>query len=679
MKLVLISDPGQDSDDEMALVLLSELCREGEVEPLAVVANLQPSARRAALVRGTLDMLGLHEVPVGIGTDGGSSKHTDTFSEYISEGKTGVDYIKLPLEAVAKVKATAGTTKAVAVAKEARIWEGQHLLADVLEHAEEKSVSLLLLSSLKDAAQVLREQEAHFRRTVKSVTIMGGAQVLAKDGVHVLVPDETAHNNCFDLPAAKFFYQRVQELGIQLIVLSRFAAYGCPVQRSVYDLMVRCPVPNPVVCRLHAAQRASIERLWRDVCTGERLPARCDRKWYCDTFCNGQGCDRAPNDSMWDLVQNFNMYDPLALLASIPAWREWFFKPDLYIGQGGVEHLIIGSAKDKSGISSSHVVLLQDFLLNTWIRAAGRLHGTQLTRPRELDSEHLTAALNPMQKHSDEELTGITQHVLLLLNNEWPKLKGSSLSHTWMHRDRLMKEIGPPMVLLHWETIERLGRIPHSEENQAISMAEAEGIARKHGKRFFIEMFSHRWNSLYAPDDRWNSKARVLVEWAKYRWSIGLGTFFWIDYACINQSDVAPGVAMLPLYVSSCNNILCYEMREYEGRAWCRVERLMFAAFVAPNNEFISQYFRFSKAAERLANNELKPRSEERAMLPDPEEGHLSYPADVAIIRELKNLCTKHWGKCWRDDLLRIVEEKNGLKGVRSLQLGETEVRLRRF
>jgi len=105
----------------------------------------------------------------------------------------------------------------------------------------------------------------------------------------------------------------------------------------------------------------------------------------------------------------------------------------------------------------------------------------------------------------------------------------------------------------------------------------------------------------------------------------------------------------------------------------------MFAAFVAPNNEFISYDFRFSNAAERLANNELKPRSEERAVLPDPEDGHLSYPADVAIIRELKNLCHKHWGKCWRDDLLRIVEEKNGLKGVRQLQLGVTEVRLRRF
>ena len=32
-------------------------------------------------MRGTLDVLGLSAVPVGVGTDGGSATHTDTFSE----------------------------------------------------------------------------------------------------------------------------------------------------------------------------------------------------------------------------------------------------------------------------------------------------------------------------------------------------------------------------------------------------------------------------------------------------------------------------------------------------------------------------------------------------------------------------------------------------------------------
>lgn len=208
-------------------------------------------------------------------------------------------------------------------------------------------------------------------------------------------------------------------------------------------------------------------------------------------------------------------------------------------------------------------------------------------------------------------------------------------------------------------------------------MEKAAAIAECHGKRFFIEMFSHRWCSSEAPDDRSNAKATVLVQWAKYRWSCGLATFFWVDYACIDQNNIAPGVCMLPLYVSSCNNIVCYDTPEYGARAWCRVERLLFTAFVAPNSEFVSQDFVFDPSAERLANNELMPQQEDSAVLPDPEEGDLSHQEDYVIIQELKSLCSEHWAKCWKDGLMQAVEGK--LEGIGSLQFGSTRVRLRRF
>lgn len=134
---------------------------------------------------------------------------------------------------------------------------------------------------------------------------------------------------------------------------------------------------------------------------------------------------------------------------------------------------------------------------------------------------------------------------------------------------------------------------------------------------------------------------------------------------------------MLPLYVSSCNNIICYDTPEYEPRAWCRVERLLFTAFVAPNSEFIGPDFTFDPSAPRLANNELKPQFEESAALPDPGAGLLTRQDDCIVIRELKSLCAEHWGKCWKDGLLEAVEGK--LRGVRALELGGTQVRLRRF
>ena len=48
------------------------------------------------------------------------------------------------------------------------------------------------------------------------------------------------------------------------------------------------------------------------------LPKRCNKQWFCSTFCKGQGLSRTCDDSIWDLVVSFNMHDPLALMACVP-------------------------------------------------------------------------------------------------------------------------------------------------------------------------------------------------------------------------------------------------------------------------------------------------------------------------------------------------------------------------
>ena len=64
--VVLLTDPGQDFDDEMALVLAHALADMQLIELRAVIANLRPSGARAQLARGTLDALELFDVPVGV-------------------------------------------------------------------------------------------------------------------------------------------------------------------------------------------------------------------------------------------------------------------------------------------------------------------------------------------------------------------------------------------------------------------------------------------------------------------------------------------------------------------------------------------------------------------------------------------------------------------------------------
>jgi len=119
-RLVMITDAGQDLDDEvrevsaslkslpkgfrvseiasfhsltfgwtaqMTMVLMRSLQDDGLVDCKGAVANLAPSRARARLVRGTLDELGLGAIPVAIGTDGGFTKYTASFEE------TACDYI----------------------------------------------------------------------------------------------------------------------------------------------------------------------------------------------------------------------------------------------------------------------------------------------------------------------------------------------------------------------------------------------------------------------------------------------------------------------------------------------------------------------------------------------------------------------------------------------------------
>jgi hypothetical protein len=44
---------------------------------IGVVANMHPALERARLAKGTLKALGLPDVPVAVGTDGGCTVHDD--------------------------------------------------------------------------------------------------------------------------------------------------------------------------------------------------------------------------------------------------------------------------------------------------------------------------------------------------------------------------------------------------------------------------------------------------------------------------------------------------------------------------------------------------------------------------------------------------------------------------
>jgi len=294
-------------------------------------------------------------VPVAVGTDGGCTLNKDTFSNSAFGYLGGEDEFEADAEA---------------------------MLKRVLMDEEPQSVVFLCISSLTDCAKFLRENEQLFKEKVHSVTIMGGVELSAdeatifhgnddgqggmEDGMakrRAFKPD-TANNNTFDMPSAHFLYQRLQELEIKLSVLTRFAAYGCPLPRGIYDEMQS--TGSPIALRLFDVQRKSIEELWKRAnAEGEErrgLPPRCSKEWYMNTFLGGKGADRGANDSIWDLVKQFNMYDPMALILAIPPLAWIFFSHGGGVPKGAPTNVrVVGAAQEHPGVCRPQV--LREFMM----------------------------------------------------------------------------------------------------------------------------------------------------------------------------------------------------------------------------------------------------------------------------------------------------------------------------
>jgi len=349
--LFVITDPGRDQDDEDALVLLNRYLRMSILDVLGVVANLAPSNKRAQLARGTLDQLGLPEIPVGIGT------------QCMQPDDDGLDY----------------QFAVTYMASEDTVHDGKTLLRRTLEGAMPGQIVLVLLSGLTDAYEILREEPALFASRIRRVVFMGG---VAAKGDNVKIdangrfhPDPTAQNVKFDTGSAEFLYKQLQLLGIPMTVLTRHAASVAKVPRSAYDEMAA--TGHPVGIRVRDAQKIAIEKLWHRANLPDNdprrmdLPGRCNAAWFRGAFLGGNGTDRGLDDSIWDLVETFMLYDPLTLFAAIPTLREYFFEPEVVEVNDAngrpVEHLFIGVSAARHGVS--HPEELSSYLMKALVES----------------------------------------------------------------------------------------------------------------------------------------------------------------------------------------------------------------------------------------------------------------------------------------------------------------------
>ena len=284
-----------------------------------------------------------------------------------------------------------------------------------------------------------------------------------------------------------------------------------------------------------------------------------------------------------------------------------------------------------------------------------------------------------------------------------------------------------------------------------VKLSEHDGFAYTCGRVLAVELefVSHRWLRPWwpgsdnipvhsgshvsykaSPDDALGSKAQALARYGRRTCQEAQGDkAFWIDFSCLDQRKISPGVAMLPLYAAHCASLAIIDHAEYDERAWTRAERVLFAAFNKPevvvlgslggDKGVLRPHGVLDKtAAGQMGVKELKTklhkegldttRCLEKADLvamacglprrrvrpgafgpnslilklddPDPSAGaKLTNEQEAPLLRQLVELSCDRWGVGWRGLGGTYWGSKKGLLAISSLRLGVTEVAVQVF
>lgn len=203
---------------------------------------------------------------------------------------------------------------------------------------------------------------------------------------------------------------------------------------------------------------------------------------------------------------------------------------------------------------------------------------------------------------------------------------------------------GPAMKLLHWKRLVALGRIPHSNESEAVEAIA--GIDSFGAPEVEIIMISHRWlrpsldRSCAHPDLSNNRKAQAINEFSDWRrqWVLKRHgflpeIFYWIDFSCIDQTDTLAAVPLLPLWVACCERFLRIETDDYDTRAWCRLEPLLSYVYSFADHHLSIDI--------DYKSNWPDTGTETRLNILDPTDAETTRPEDLRLISPLTSLATR--------------------------------------
>lgn len=129
-----------------------------------------------------------------------------------------------------------------------------------------------------------------------------------------------------------------------------------------------------------------------------------------------------------------------------------------------------------------------------------------------------------------------------------------------------------------------------------------------------------------------------------------------------------PGIEALPLYISNCvGGMLVVANPEYEDRAWCRLEQVLYAAFSAKPVFTVTPSPASVQGAQRWLSDWKKK-------LLNPATGNLTSDADRAAVTLLTEIAVRHYSQSWVYPTSEMRYVLRGVAVTEGLQFGATEV-----
>ena len=312
--IVMITDPNKDTDDLSALIMLSNLQKKEEINIAGIVTthgDNKTTLKRALYSSGVFNILkNPTSICAGIGLNLQNEILLKSSNKFIVDGSS---------------------EEILAYANHEQISiDSLVYLKNIFSKANDKSLDLLIIAQMTDVAKFIISEPKLFANKIRTITIMGGFNTTKEE---YLTPDSST-NNANDLESAKIIYDFLKKEKLSTTIINRYAVMEVPVDWIYFENLKN--TGTLLGKHIYEIQKIAFSNLFEGLLNGESLK-RQTPEWFFETFTNIPASEFViwkekcySKDSqiaikqIIDCVVRFNLYDPLALIACIDEYKQFF-------------------------------------------------------------------------------------------------------------------------------------------------------------------------------------------------------------------------------------------------------------------------------------------------------------------------------------------------------------------